>query len=242
MSDTVKKRGRKKKLDKKTKKQNIKKYFSSTLRSKVDDITNSSANILHITVNEEIEDSIYSLGALKNKDKVDTELKKETNFQILSEFVKDWNHTTSIHCWNCATQFENTPIGFPVNFTNKEFVLHGIFCSFACSIRHAKDRNIYMKNKHHIAHLYKIITGGNPEELFCAPHIQCLDKFGGRMTIEEYRRSTESKIYKYIKYPMHISRDYIEEIDLQTIKEANDYVFKKTKIKPVKHNIHDFLK
>jgi hypothetical protein len=42
---------------------------------------------------------------------------------------------------------------------------------------------------------------------------------------------------------MYISRDYIEEIDLQTIKDANDYVFKNSNTAQTsKKNIHDFLK
>jgi hypothetical protein len=52
--------------------------------------------------------------------------------------------------------------------------------------------------------------------------------FGGELTIEEFRNaSKERKIYKMIEYPMYISRDYVEEVDLQNLKNFNKTVFNK---------------
>lgn len=59
--------------------------------------------------------------------------------------------------------------------------------------------------------------------------VRCsLKMFGGGLSIEEFRNSTkERKVYKMIQYPMYISRDYIEEVDLDNLKKINKSVFSK---------------
>ena len=50
--------------------------------------------------------------------------------------------------------------------------------------------------------------------------------FGGDLTIEEFRNAfRENKIYKMIEYPMFVSKDYIEEVDIQNVKRVNHNVF-----------------
>ena len=59
-----------------------------------------------------------------------------------------------------------------------------------------------------------------------APPKCCLKIFGGDLSIEEFRNSfKEHHIYKMIEYPMSISRDYIEEVDIQNVKNINKNVF-----------------
>jgi hypothetical protein len=65
-----------------------------------------------------------------------------------------------------------------------------------------------------------------------APSRSTLKMFGGDLSIEEFRNSTkESKIYKMINYPISISRDYVEEVDLQKIKDVNTLFFNQSKSK-----------
>jgi hypothetical protein len=61
-----------------------------------------------------------------------------------------------------------------------------------------------------------------------APPRCCLKMFGGSLDIEEFRNaSKERKVYKMIEYPMYISRDYVEEVDIQNLKKVNKNVFNK---------------
>ena len=61
-----------------------------------------------------------------------------------------------------------------------------------------------------------------------APARCCLKMFGGSLDIEEFRNaSKERKVYKMIEYPMYISRDYVEEVDIQNLKKVNKNVFNK---------------
>jgi hypothetical protein len=60
-----------------------------------------------------------------------------------------------------------------------------------------------------------------------APPRCTLKMFGGKLSIDEFRNAiNERKIYKMIEYPLSVSRDYIEEIDIEHIKKINTKVFK----------------
>ena len=66
------------------------------------------------------------------------------------------------------------------------------------------------------------------DPLMEAPPRCVLKMFGGDLSIEEFRNATkERKVYKMIEYPMYISRDYVEEVDLQNIKKVNKNLFGK---------------
>jgi len=67
------------------------------------------------------------------------------------------------------------------------------------------------------------------EKIVAAPPREALKMFGGELSIEEFRSSTRNhKVYKMIEYPMFISRDYIEEVDIQNVKNMNSNVFNQT--------------
>jgi len=73
-----------------------------------------------------------------------------------------------------------------------------------------------------------------------APHRSTLKMFGGKLSIEEFRNSTkENKIYKMINYPLSVSRDYVEEVDLQKIKDVNILFFNKNKSKSLYQQSHN---
>ena len=55
--------------------------------------------------------------------------------------------------------------------------------------------------------------------------------FGGELDINEFRNaSKERKVYKMIEYPMCVYNDYVEEIDIENIKNANSRLFNKESI------------
>lgn len=242
------KRGRKKK-DANPNIHIVKKYFSSTLKDNTNNGNNGNGNksigidpgIICIDVIEDDKEYDLYVNPIKNSnDDVSTESKKN---QTIDTFKKQWNNNTSISCWNCCHQFESVPVGMPINFKNNDFVCSGIFCSFSCILRYSKDRCIFEKHKHHISHMFKTLSGKDPSEMRDAPFTRCLKIFGGNLSIEEYRQASETKIFKYIRYPMHLVRDYIEEIDLDKLKKSNDYIFKNCKSTgKKKNNIMDFLK
>lgn len=67
------------------------------------------------------------------------------------------------------------------------------------------------------------------DKLSPAPPRCSLKMFGGALSIEEFRKSSkENKVYKMIEYPMTVYRDFIEEVDIENVKNINMNVFSKT--------------
>lgn len=215
----------------------VKKYFSSVLRetSLSSQPEPEQTNILCIDVVDE-ESSLYPIAP---PDPPAIEPKKEDTLEM---FVDEWKKHTGISCWNCCHPFDNTPLGIPLGIRDSIFRCNGIFCGFPCILRYIKDR--HEKRPETLSTMCKVLCGKDITEIKEAPFVRCLKMFGGTLSIEEYRASADNgKIFKYIKYPMHINRDYIEEIDLNNLKKSNNDVFKNGGQATRKRtNILDFLK
>lgn len=152
-------------------------------------------------------------------------------FEVLCKFVmnKEWLECTDVCCWWCCHKFDTVPIGMPVyyNDNEKKFRVKGIFCSFSCLLAYKNDHPIY-NNNYLIKLLYKKITGEIKlnSNILRAPPRASLKMFGGKLTIDEFRNmSNENKVLKMVEYPMYVSRDYIEEIDIKNVKNVNAKLF-----------------
>ena len=106
--------------------------------------------------------------------------------------------TTDLCCWWCTYQFENLPTYLPEKYSDNNFYVSGCFCSFNCtgaynlSLGDDKVWNrysllklmYYMINKNKINSISDIeINIAGPKEL--------LKKYGGPMTIDEYRKNSK---------------------------------------------------
>lgn len=159
--------------------------------------------------------------------------RKKGYFQILHKYVhnESWLYNTDVSCWWCCHTFNTIPLGLPEDYDIKtrKFRVKGIFCSFPCILAYNNSTRIKSGYKKYlIKHLYSRITGNSINTFIkSAPHRCCLKKFGGDMTIEEFRAVSQdnSKIYKLVEYPMYVSKDYIEEVDLINVKNANIKLF-----------------
>ncbi len=256
--DTVaaKKRGRKKKGDTLTPagppkaKRIPKRCFSTVMRAKVkknDEYIDDDEPLIVCIKPQDNE--AHLVGATEGiEDMMKTmSIKTETgDLLVLESFCTEWKKSTTASCWTCCHPFTNTPIGMPVHLNkNGVFRTNGIFCGFACMITYAKNRKVYSTIRHLIVYMYKVLTGKTSGSLQPSPPVECLEMFGGNMSIEEFR-GVQDKVFEYFQYPMQSSRDYIQSIDLDRVKCANDYIFKdndSTAPKPNKKvTINDFLK
>lgn len=116
-----------------------------------------------------------------------------------------WPRTTDVHCWYCAEPFNTIPIMIPGRLCRRSKRLmdcYGTFCSFDCAkyyVQHTArhDRGNQMSL---LAYLHKLTTGRvasiaplNPRDpKDVAPTFQALIKFGGYMTIDEFRASRKT--------------------------------------------------
>lgn len=184
---------------------------------------------------------ISRLEHLKKTDKVVTEdsrnicqdkQRKKGFFELCYDFLHntEWLERTDVSCWWCCHEFEDVPLGFPLHYVaqTKKFRVRGVFCSFACMVAYKNDLKMH-KCEHLVKYLYKRLTGEFPTllELKPAPPRCALKKFGGELSIDEFRQTTsKSKIYKMVEYPMFVAREYVEEVDIVDLKKINIQVFK----------------
>jgi hypothetical protein len=157
--------------------------------------------------------------------------RKQGYFELLYNFVhnEEWLAKTDVCCWWCCHRFDTIPLGLPMDFHArvKKFRVKGVFCSFACMMSYKADYH-YGASDYLIKYLYKKITGEGcyGVNLEKAPPRCALKMFGGELTIEEFRNSSkEHKVYKMVEYPMYVSRDYVEEVDISNVKTINTRLF-----------------
>lgn len=114
------------------------------------------------------------------------------------------NHT-NIACWWCTYQFDTLPCFIPERFYDNKFYVFGCFCSFDCATAYNLSLNDYKVSDRNslIKKLYSAITGSN-EEIPIAPSREVLERYGGPVTIDEYRKLSRSinKEYKLILPPL----------------------------------------
>lgn len=175
----------------------------------------------------------------KTKIKIQDSNKKKGYFEILYDFIhnKEWVQKTDVCCWWCCHQFDNVPLGLPIEYKKKinKFMVKGVFCSFSCMIAYKNDKKL-VNNNYLVNYLYTKLTSDysiihKNNLLKPAPPRCSLKMFGGELSIDEFRNSSsENKIYKMIEYPMCMYNDYVEEVDIANMKNANSKLFNKESI------------
>ena len=121
---------------------------------------------------------------------------------------------TTISCWWCTYQFDTLPCFIPERYNDNKFYVFGCFCSFDCATAYnigLNDYKVFDRNSL-IKKLYNLITG-KTDDIPIAPPREILNKYGGLVTIEEYRKGDRSisKEYRLLLPPMVNLISCIEE-------------------------------
>lgn len=115
-----------------------------------------------------------------------------TNENLINhnDYLKIFKNKININsnCWWCTYEFDTLPVCAPLKYNSKrdEFTVYGFFCSFSCAKAFLLYKNTPYIDPALITLLNKRLTGSF-ETIPVAPSIQCLTRFGGNMTIEEFR-------------------------------------------------------
>lgn len=131
-------------------------------------------------------------------------------------------YKTDIFCWWCCHGFDNYPVSVPIKLypQNYLFKCKGIFCGFSCALA-------YCTNKGHDIYLLKLLHKkilnlkfSDIKPIKKAPIKEILQRFGGPVSIEEFRSSsTLLNNYNIITYPITFMN---EQLHLETIHSTNN--------------------
>lgn len=144
---------------------------------------------------------------------------------ILSSYKnKPWPTSSPYVCWNCTEPFQNAPVGIPtiantnIDKYKETYYFDGNFCSFNCAARYLNDDK--HTNEYQSGTLYEILNfiynelyqTETYQKIKLAPERYTLKKFGGILTIDEYRYNFINNIdYKIFKTPIIPSLNQIQE-------------------------------
>lgn len=138
---------------------------------------------------------------------------------------------TNICCWWCTYQFDWLPTYLPEKYSDGKFYVSGCFCSFNCAAaynlklddskvweRYSLIKQLYyMINKDKITNITDIdINIAGPKEL--------LEKFGGQMTITEFRKNSKilgREYHKLIPPFLPITMGFEETTNSKISKNVN---------------------
>ena len=143
--------------------------------------------------------------------KLDLEFYNETLNKKISKESK-----SEYACWWCCHKFDTIPIGIPNKKIDNSYHTFGNFCSFNCAAAHIYNLKVWnISDKLSLLHqlYFDLYDLKEYESIKSAPCKESLKYFGGPLTIEEFRKSTNngSKDFRLIVPPMTSIIPLIEE-------------------------------
>lgn len=147
-------------------------------------------------------------------------------------------------CWNCCHSFSNQATGIPLSYVDGVFHIYGYFCSFNCGARYIFD-NYTDKNKWNLYSLlnlyYNISQDTRGKTVSPTPNKLVLTKFGGNISIDDYRKKNIS--YEISIPPIIPHNHSIKQINEFKSSEKNKEQFKLFRKTPLntKNNIYNTM-
>ena len=134
---------------------------------------------------------------------------------------KEWPLSTEVACWNCTFAFDAIPIAIPEKLdraTGRLSGCFGVFCSFNCARRHCLQTNGHsgMQKIQLLSDLHRKLLG-NFVRIKPAPPFQVLARFGGYMSIDEYRKDFVTLPPSEKMLDPHVRRDKVELLEKHCI-------------------------
>jgi len=148
---------------------------------------------------------VYISNSSQQKKIEDNEEKEQENYnkyEKLPPFFKNyssWVKSCDLHCWYCTLPFNSTPIFIPTIIEpvilkkNDEYNIttYGVFCCFNDAYNFIyKSLDINYSDKieyiHKLNYLYKLFYGKNFKGVVNYINPLMLEKYGGKLTEEEY--------------------------------------------------------
>lgn len=141
-----------------------------------------------------------------SSDEEDTCNFKKPATKIVKHYINGLDATsnklkpTDIKCFNCHHTFDNPPFFLPFDYLSSldRYKLFGNFCSPNCVKSYALNNKTFENKIYLIGQYYRKLFGPN-FRISPAPSILNLKEYGGKITIEEFRKS----FYKNSRYTIN---------------------------------------
>lgn len=159
--------------------------------------------------------------------------------------IIDINNNKSV-CWWCTYDFNTTPCFIPEKYYNEKYYVFGCFCSFNCAAAYNLELSDYKIHERYalLKKLYLNLKDGVDN---IAPKREILEKYGGVVSIEQYRNNFKLCNRDYVtKLPPIIFLNHIideviiEKSDISETQNINNLNSLKKKLP--KNNLFSFKK
>lgn len=190
---------------------------------------------------------------IKTQRNIDIKESNTENNMIFFDFVtannnREWPTSVKIACLWCTECFTNTPCGIPLKYDNGKYQLFGNFCSPECAAAYNFDN---FSSEDNVWEYYSFINHvyGGKKEIKVAPPRLALKKFGGKLTIGEFRECNQNynKTYEVVEPPFVSVIPTLEEVVINNNcksfsnynENSEEYRLKRTKPLPNYKNTLD---
>lgn len=112
----------------------------------------------------------------------------------------EWPQSSDVCCLWCCHAFDTVPVPLPVHYDPKTLMFHirGSYCSWACAKAHALHSHGESGMHIELLAMLRRRVEGKHLPIKPAPDRGALKMFGGRLTIEDFRRASATEC----KHPM----------------------------------------
>tara|TARA_B110001469_G_C9634877_1_gene318124 strand:- start:1466 stop:2170 length:705 start_codon:yes stop_codon:yes gene_type:complete len=185
-----------------------------------------------------IDNNIDENEGVNNKE---TSFNSDTSCNLNNDIINNLIKTSEL-CWNCSETLYSNTCGLPIKLINNVFYTLGDFCSPECACRYSIDT--YENNYHEhysLINLYNNIKK-KEDKIYPAGNKLLLKKFGGYLTIDEYRSNFKNNI---IVYPYTIPIKTNIENNMNSINNLNNLnnlkLYRKKKSSNIKNSISNIM-
>jgi hypothetical protein len=167
-----------------------------------------------------------------NNNKIIIDTIKNRSYEISIKETKNLLENKTV-CWWCTYDFEGEALFSPDKYINStdKFIVSGCFCSFNCILSYKMEKRD--NNCHLVSFMSKKMTG-EFVSIHKAPPRYCLEKYGGAISIENYRKTfRDNSFVKILKPPYIFNPDCIVQGTPSELIKKN--INKLDKLKTVNH-------
>ncbi len=108
--------------------------------------------------------------------------------------TKELPCSTTVACFWCCEVFQGRPCVIPTTISDDTWYVYGNFCTPQCAsaylLNEPLDTHVRWNRLALLHRLYSASCGGR---VYPAPHRECLERFGGPMKTEEFRKLCEQR-------------------------------------------------